>query len=300
MRNRFYDLKKLIPDKLYLKLIYRKYMGKSLNLKNPKTFNEKIQWLKLYDRNPLYSKLVDKYRVREYIKNLLGEEYLIPLLGVWDKGEEIDFSKLPDKFVLKCTHNSGGVIVCKDKNKMNYTEVIKQLNNSLKRNYYYGTREYPYKNVIPKIIAEKYMEDDSGGLIDYKFFCFNGYVDNVMLCIDRQNNNPKFYFFNKNWKLLRINVRGKNAPTNFTLPKPECIDKMFEIASTLSKNIPFVRVDLYECKNKIYFGEMTFYPQSGLDNNLLEETDLYLGNLIKLSGGKVHEKYWIPNKQKRK
>lgn len=289
MEKIFYNLKKFIPDKLYLKMIYKKHMGKSLNLNNPKTFNEKIQWLKLYDRNPLYTQLVDKYTVREFIKNQLGEEYLIPLLGVWNNAEEINFSELPDKFVLKCNHNSGGVIICKDKNKLDYAKVKEQLNNSLKRNYYYGTREYPYKNVKPKIIAEKYMIDNSGGLIDYKFFCFNGYVDNVMLCIDRHNNDPKFYFFNKDWKLLRINVRGKEAPEDFTIPKPDCIDEMFKIASILSKGIPFVRIDLYECKNKIYFGEMTFYPQSGLDKNLLKETDLYLGNLIKLPGGKNYE-----------
>ena len=273
---------KYFPDGIYLKIIYYRVFRKKLNLRHPKTFNEKMQWLKLYDRNPRYVKMVDKYEVRKYIADNIGEEYLIPLLGVWNSFDEINFDKLPKQFVLKTTHDSGGVKICQDKNTFDFNEIKNYLNKHLKTNYYYSAREWPYKNVKPRIIAEKYMEDSSGGLIDYKFFCFNGYVDNVMICLDRHINDPKFYFFNKKWELLRLNIRGKEAPKDFTIPKPDCIDKMFEIASELSKNIPFVRIDLYECNGCIYFGEFTFYPQGGYDINLLPETDLYFGNLITL------------------
>lgn len=287
---------KYMSDSEYLKKRFKILMNKNLDLKNPKTFNEKLQWLKLYNRNNLYTKLVDKYEVKKYVSELLGDEYIIPTIGVWDNPNKIDFQNLPNQFVLKCTHNSGlGMVICKDKKLLNYDSVKKNLRKGLNENYYLSGREWPYKNVIPKIIAEKYIEDKTGGLIDYKFFCFDGYVDNVMVCIDRHINKPKFYFFNKNWELLRINVRGKEAPEDFTLPKPECIDEMFHIASKLSKNIPFVRIDLYECNGKIYFGEFTFFPQNGFDKNLLPETDLYLGNLIKLPGGE-NEKHRISSK----
>ena len=269
-------------DIAYLKISYQYYFNQKLNLENPKTFNEKIQWLKLYDRNPKYTMLVDKYEVKNYIENKLGIEYVIPTIGIWNSFDEIDFNQLPNKFVLKCTHDSGGIIVCQDKNNFDYKNAKRKLEKHLKQNFFYRAREWPYKNVKPRIIAEKYMEDSSGGLIDYKFFCFNGYVDNVMICLDRHINDPKFYFFNEKWELLRLNIRGKEAPNDYTVPKPDCIDKMFQIASELSKNIPFVRIDLYECNGCIYFGEFTFFPQGGYDINLLPETDLYFGNLITL------------------
>lgn len=275
-----------IPDKLFLKLKYRHNIGIKLNLNNPKTFNEKLQWLKLYDRNPLYTKLADKYKVREYITEKIGKEYLIPLLGVWDNTDDIDFDSLPNKFVLKCNHNSGlGMCICTDKNKLDVKEVKKELKKGLNQDYYLPGREWPYKNVPRKIIAEKYMVDDSNSneFTDYKFFCFNGYVDCVMVCLDRNSGDTKFYFFDKDWKLKRLNKRGKEAPKDFTIPKPECIDEMFEIASKLSEGFPFVRVDLYQSYGKIYFGEMTFYPDSGFDNNILKESDEYFGKLIDLS-----------------
>ncbi|WP_294561087.1 ATP-grasp fold amidoligase family protein [uncultured Traorella sp.] len=272
-----------LSDEEFSKRKFKTIFKRDLDLKNPVTFNEKLQWLKLYNKNNYYTTLVDKFSVRAIIKKILGDKYLIPLLGVWENVNDIDFDKLPNQFVLKCTHNSGkGMYICKNKNNININKVKKNLQSGLKENYYLKSREWPYKNVKPRIIAEQYLEDSSGGLIDYKFFCFNGYVDNVMVCLDRHINETKFYFFNKNWELLRLNVRGKEAPDNFTIPKPDCIDEMFEIASKLSKNIPFVRIDLYECNGCIYFGEFTFYPQGGYDNNLLPETDLYFGNLIKL------------------
>lgn len=278
-------ISRLLPDYLYLKYKFKTFMGYSLNLNNPKTFNEKLQWLKLYDRKQEYTKIVDKYKVREYISEKIGEEYLIPLLGVWDDPDDIDFDTLPNQFVLKCNHDSGGLSICRDKKTFDVNIAKKKLKKSLKTNYYYSGREWPYKNVSRKIIAEKYMVNDSNSneFTDYKFFCFNGYVDCVMVCLDRNSGDPKFYFFDKDWKLKRLNKRGKEAPKDFTIPKPECIDKMFEIASKLSEGFPFVRVDLYQSYGKIYFGEMTFYPDSGFDRNILPEADLYLGSLIDIS-----------------
>lgn len=274
-----------MEDVIFIKKSFKAFMGKELNLDNPQTFNEKLQWIKLYARKPEYTIMVDKYKVREYIAKELGEEYLIPLLGVWDSPKDIDFDTLPNRFVLKCNHNSGiGMFICTDKSKLDIPNVRRNLQKGMNQNYYLTGREWPYKDVPRKIIAEKYMEDNySGGLTDYKFFCYDGYVDCVMVCTDRASGDTKFYFFDREWNLLRYNIRGKNAPEHFTLPKPNCVEQMFLIAGRLSKGIPFVRVDLYECDGRIYFGEMTFFPQSGLDPNLLPETDLYFGNLIKLA-----------------
>lgn len=274
-----------MQDEALLNRKYEAIFGKRLNLDNPQTFNEKLQWLKLYDRNPEYTIMVDKYKVRDYIKEKIGEEYLIPLIGVWDNPDDIDFDALPDKFVLKCNHNSGlGMCICKDKSKLNIENVKSELKKGLAQDYYLTGREWPYKNVPRKIIAEKYMTDtsDSSDFTDYKFFCFNGYVDCVMVCLERSSGDTKFYFFNRNWNLKRLNTRGKNAPDGFTISKPSQMDKMFEIAAKLSKGLPFVRIDLYQSNDHIYFGEITFFPDSGFDANLLPETDKYFGNLIHL------------------
>lgn len=272
-----------MPDESYLKLRFKTEMGYPLDLKSPKTFNEKLQWLKLYDRNPEYTKLVDKYGVRKYIADKIGDEYLIPLLGVWDNFDDIDFDKLPEQFVLKCTHDSGGIVICTDKLKFDKALARKKINKSLKRNFFYLTREWPYKNVKPKILAECYMEDKiCGELIDYKFFCFKGNVPTVMVCIGRKYGDTKFYFFDSIWNLMRINKRGIQEKPDFSLPKPHNIEKMFELAKVLSSDFPFVRIDLYNCNRKIYFGEITFFPDSGFDNNLIAETDKWFGSMINL------------------
>ena len=273
-------------DEKYLKRKYQAVMGKKLNLDNPVTFNEKLQWLKLHDRRPEYTMMVDKYKVRDYIAEKLGEEYLIPLLGVWDDPDDIDFDALPNQFVLKCNHNSGlGMCICKDKSKLDIEKVKKELRKGLVQDYYLTGREWPYKDVPRKIICEQYMEDSSqkDSLTDYKFFCFNGVADCVMVCLDRFSGDTKFYFFDKNWKLKRLNIRGKNAPEGFSIPKPSCMDKMFRIAEQLSEGLSFSRIDLYECNGKIYFGEITIFPASGFDANLLPETDQYFGEMIDLS-----------------
>lgn len=272
----------LFSDKLYLKIRYYLEMGKRLDLKNPKTMNEKLQWLKLYNRIPEYTTMVDKILVKEYVAKIIGEEYIVPLLGVWRLPEEIDFESLPNQFVLKTNHSGGntGVIIVKDKNKIDRSAVVEKLRASLKSDIYATYREWPYKNVEKKVFAEAYLGDD---LADYKFYCYNGYADAVMICVDRQIGDPKFYFFDKEWNLKRYNKRGKEAPADFTLPKPEGIDKMFKLASVLSKDLPYARVDFYNVNGKIYFGEITFFPASGFDKNRLVESDIYFGNLIELN-----------------
>lgn len=274
-----------MPDSEYIKKMFRANMGRELDLDAPKTFNEKLQWLKLFDRKPEYTVMADKYLVRQYIGEKLGGEYLIPLLGVWDSPDDIDFTSLPEQFVLKCNHNSGlGMYICRNKSELNEKKVIAGLRKGLNQDYYLRGREWPYKNISRKIICEKYMTDspESKDFSDYKFFCFNGMVDCVMLCLERSSGDTKFYFFDRDWNLKRYNIRGKNAPEGFTLPKPDNIDKMFEIASELSKGLPFARIDLYNSEGKIFFGEITFYPDSGFDANLLPETDEYFGSLITL------------------
>ncbi len=274
----------LYSDAVYLRLVYSLMMKKSLHLKNPVTFNEKLQWLKLYDRNPQYTTMVDKCEAKKYVASVIGDKYIIPTLGVWNRVEEIDFDRLPDKFVLKTTHDGGGegVVICRDKKQFDKQAALSKLSYSMQRDIYALTKEWPYRNVTPRIIAEEYLADGHGDLDDYKFFCFDGNVYCVMVCVDRNIGSPKFYFFDRAWSLLRLNKRGKEAPEGFTLPKPRGIDEMFELAGRLSTGIPFVRVDLYNQDGVIWFGEMTFYPASGFDANLLDETDLLLGSMINL------------------
>ena len=272
----------LFPDKLYLQICFYLEMGKKLNLKNPKTMNEKLQWLKLYNRKPEYTIIVDKILVKEYVANIIGEEYIVPLIGVWDSPKKIDFDSLPNQFVLKTNHSGGntGVIIVKDKSKIDQRAIKDKLQISMKSDIYARYREWPYKNVVRKVFAEAYLGDD---LVDYKFYCYNGYADAVMICVDRQIGDPKFYFFDKEWNLKRYNQRGKDAPVDFTLPKPEGIDKMFEMASKLSEGFPFVRVDFYNINGSIYFGEITFFPASGFDYNRLPESDLLFGQMVDLN-----------------
>ena len=275
---------RFVSDENFVKWTYYLTFRKKLNLDDPQTFNEKLQWLKLYDRHEEYTQMVDKYEAKKYVANQIGEEYIIPTLGIYDSFDEINFDELPNQFVLKCTHNSGGIIICRDKQSLDIKKARKQMTKWLKKNPFWSNREYPYKNVRPRIIAEKYMtnDDSSPELTDYKFFCFDGYVDCVMVCLERHLNDTKFYFFNKEWKLLRLNIRGKNATEGFTIPKPKTMDEMFEIAGKLSKGMKYVRIDLYEIRGYVYFGEYTFFPDSGLDTNILRETDNLFGKKLKL------------------
>ena len=274
---------RLFSDKFFIKCAYKFHVGKKLNLKNPQTFNEKLQWLKLYNRKDIYTTMVDKYEVKKFIAEKLGEEYVIPTLGVWDNVEDIDFDALPDKFVLKCTCNSGGLVICKDKSKLNIEEVKKNLKKSLKNNYFWHGREWPYKNVKPRIIAEKYMmevqKDGQECLMDYKFFCFNGKVK-VMYIANEKANPPTTDYFDVDFNHLDLITKDKNA--KIMPEKPEKYDQMKNIAETLSKDIPFVRVDFYCIDGQIYFGEFTFFHNAGLCSFKPDKWDAILGSWIEL------------------
>lgn len=272
-----------ISDKIFLQSHWRLHHGYKLDLKHPQTYGEKLQWIKLYDRNPRYTGMVDKILAKKFAADIIGEEYIIPTLGVYNDITEIDIEKLPEKFVLKCTHDSGSVSICKDKAKYNPQLELPRLQEALFHNYYKPMREWPYKKVEPRIIAEQFISDDNPSLVDYKFYCFSGHVDSVMLCVDRFTDDIKYLFFDKEWNFLRINKRGLSMPKGFTLPKPPQMDKMFELASKLSEGVPFLRVDFYICNGKIYFGELTFFPDSGMTKNLPHETQLRWGNKIDLS-----------------
>lgn len=272
-----------IPDDIFLKKMFKLYVGYSLRLDNPQTFNEKIQWIKLYDRKELYTILVDKYKVRSYVADKIGNEYLIPLLGVWDTAEKIDFDSLPAKFVLKCNHNSGvGLYICKDKTKMSPEAVRKGLKKGIKQDYYLLTREWAYKNVPRRIIAEKYMENSSGEeLMDYKLMCFNGKVKCSFVCSDRfSEDGLKVTFFDNDWNVLPFERHYPRS--NKKIEKPQNFEKMIELAEVLAKDIPFVRVDFYEIDGKIYFGELTLYPGNGMEEFTPETMDYEMGKMLRL------------------
>lgn len=275
----FYDK---VPDEQYLKMKYKLVFGKELDLDNPQTFNEKLQWLKLYNRKPEYTIMVDKYKARQYIADRLGGQYLVPLLGVWDDPDEIDFDALPDQFVLKCNHNSGlGMCICKDKSELNISKVKADLRKGLKQDYYLTSREWPYKDVPRKIIAEKYMVDDSncGELTDYKFFCFNG-VPKFMYISNDNSENATTDFFDMEFN--RLDMRMKDPNSNVIPPKPYLFNEMKAIAEKLSQGIPFVRVDLYVIEGNIYFGELTFFHNAGFCSIHPEHWEKTLGDWIKL------------------
>lgn len=251
-----------ISDETYLKLYFKAYQGYKLDLNKPQTFNEKLQWLKLYDRNSKYTELTDKYLVREYIKKRIGEQYLIPLLGVWNNANEIDFKKLPKQFVLKCNHDSGSVIICKDKEKFDEKKAVKQLNKDIKKQYFWKSREYNYKNIKRKIVAEKYMIDKDGKEInDYKFFCFYGEPKFIQVDCARHTKHIRNYY-NIDGTFIPVEYGCQNDK-NLILLKDIKLDQMIDIAKKLSKDFIMVRVDLYQIENKIYFGELTFHHGGG-------------------------------------
>ena len=264
--------------------MFKATVGGELDLDNPQTFNEKLQWLKLYNRKPEYTTYVDKYKVRDYIAGMLGEEYLIPLLGVWDDPEDIDFDLLPDKFVLKCNHNSGlGMCICKDKTKLDINKVKSELKKGLEQDYYLYGREWPYKDVPRKIIAEEYISPNNGEEIkDYKLWCFSGRVKIILTCSERfSQTGLKENFYTPQWELLDLK-RPTHGNTEYEISMPECIDKMIEYAEMLSEGHEFLRVDFYEVEGRIYFGELTFFPASGFEKFEPREWDKILGEAITL------------------
>lgn len=271
-----------IPEKGYLEIMFYCETGKKLNLRNPVAFNEKLQWLKLYDRKVEYTTYVDKFAVRDYIKTTIGEEYLIPLIGVYDNVDEIPWIDLPREFVLKCTHGSGCNIICKNKNKLDIRAAKKQLRKWLNTNYYYSTKEWPYKDVKPRIICEKYMVDESGTeLKDYKFYCFNGKPKLIQVMSGRHHGNYFINHFDLEW--ISVTIKRKTYKENpVTLKRPEKLKDMIRICEELSTNIPYVRIDLYYANDKIFFGEITFFPVSGYIDFENDEEDCLLGSYIKL------------------
>ena len=271
----------LIPAKLFILVRYRLEMGYWMNLSLPVTFNEKLQWLKLFDRNPAYTLLVDKYEVKKYVSKLLGEEYVIPTIGIWKNANEIDFSQLPNQFVLKCTHDSGTIIICKDKNKLNIPEVRRKLNRCIKINYYHEGKEWPYKNVKPRIIAEPYLEDSvTKELRDYKFFCFNG-SPYLIQCDYGRFINHKRNVYDLNWQFMNIQIHYP-FDSSVLIERPISLNKMIDSACILSKNIPFARIDFYEVNGKMFFGEITFYHGSGYERFFPSSWDKILGDMISL------------------
>lgn len=280
LRLKLINCLRFIPAKPYLKLVYRIKAGKKLNLKNPVTFCDKQNWLKLNEIHPEYTELVDKIAVRDYITEILGEEYLFPIYGSWKHFDEIDFDALPEKFVLKCNHDSGSVKVITDKSRIDKEELKKFFEDRLKLNPYVFGREYPYKNVEPCIMAEKFMTPDGEEDIrDYKFFCFNGKPEIMFIATDRSTD-VKFDFFDMDFNHLDIvNIHEQSG---LEIKKPQMFDEMKEIASKISQGMKFVRIDLYEISGKIYFGEFTFFHGGGFWPMKPEKWEKELGDLIKI------------------
>lgn len=301
------SLAPIIPDKLYLKLLFRLKMRKSLNLRNPQTFNEKLQWLKLYDRNPKYSQMVDKFEAKKYVANIIGDEYIIPTIGVYENVEEIPWDSLPNQFVLKCTHDSGGVVICKDKKTLNIKEAKKKLSRGLKRSYFYQLREWPYKFASRRIIIENLLEfETSNGIspekntlnnanqsrlgyengtqfdiFDYKFFCFDGEPKFLKVDFDRFTEHHANYF-DLEWNLLPFGEKMCPPKESKELIKPTNFEQMLKISRLLSQGHKFLRVDLYNISGHIYFGELTFFPASGLGSFEPTKWDLIIGGYLKL------------------
>lgn len=274
------------PETCIRKMFYRR-VGYKLDLNSPKTYNEKLQWLKLYWHHPMMTVLVDKYAVKSYVAKHIGEQFVIPTLGVWEDVNDIDWDSLPDQFVLKCTHDSGGLILCQDKSKLDKNAAKKKLKKCLSRNFYYSCFEWPYKDVKPRIIAEPYMSDpNSGELNDYKFFCFGGEVKAMYIATDRNKRDTevKFDFFDKDFNHLPIRQGHPNSL--FDINRPSCFEVMRTLASKLSKGFPHVRVDFYEIEGQVYFGEMTFFHNAGWVRFDPQEWDYIWGSWLTLPQSK--------------
>lgn len=272
----------LLSDKSYISLFYKLTFGKKLDLNHPKTYNEKIQWLKLHDRKDEYTNMVDKYEIKKIMENKIGKEYIIPTYQIYDNVKEIDFSILPNSFVIKPTHYGGnsGVVIVDDKTKINEKKIKRKLNKILKKNLYYYGREWQYKNVKPRIIVEEFLKDNNNDeMFDYKFYCFNGNVKIWFICSDRKHK-VKYTFFDRKGNFIDVKQCGE--PYDLNVKKPRNIDKMIELAEIISQGFIHLRVDFYEINNKIYFGETTFYDSSGFGPFEPEEWDRKIGDMIEL------------------
>lgn len=275
---------RFMSDKQYLKFKFFTVFKKKLNLENPQTFNEKIQWLKLYDRNSKYTTMVDKFEVKKYVANIIGEEYIIPTIGIYDYYEDINFEQLPNQFVMKCTHDCGSIVIVKDKSKIDRNTIKEKINKCLKDNYYYSSREWPYKNVKPRIIIEKYMKDkNSTSMRDYKFFCFDGKPQIMYLSEGLENHaTASMSFYDMNFNIIDCKRKDYKL-LNYKPQLPSTFELMKKYSSMLSKDIPHLRVDWYEINGKLFFGELTFSTCSGFVPFESEEWDKKLGDMIDLS-----------------
>lgn len=274
-------------DRWFVTNMYYLRTGRRLDLDNPRTFNEKLQWLKIYNRHDHQTQRVDKLAVKSIVADIIGKQYIIPTLGVWESAKDIDFDKLPDRFVLKTTHGWGGngIIICKDKSRLDRDKAIKTLSRAMHRRNYAKLREWPYKGIHPMIIAEEYIGTESEPEpADYKIFCFGGKARYVMMCCGRVlgGRKPRFYFFDRDWQFKPFNKVDADLPADFTLPRPEKLDEMLAIADRLAQGEPHVRVDLYYVEGKVYFSEITYFNASGYDKDISTETDLYFGSLLQL------------------
>ena len=271
-----------LPDKLYLSIKYRVHMGYWMDWRNPKTYNEKLQWLKVFYRRRDFSIMVDKAAAKDYVANKIGRDYIIPTIAIYNSVDEIDFDKLPEKFVLKCTHDSGGLVVCSDKKILNKSAAMKKMASALKKSYVVQNREYPYAFVPKRIIAEQFMEEpEYGELRDFKFYCFDGVPQYLLVASGRQKKQKRFDYFDMKWNHWPVYDEG--CPNNDVMPeKPKNFEKMIEIAKVLSEGIPHVRVDLYNIDGKIYFGELTFFDGSGINIYVPREYDSIFGKYLKL------------------
>ena len=257
-------------------------MGYPLNLDTPQTFSEKMQWLKLYDRHPEYTKMVDKVNAKQWLAERIGGKYIIPTLGIWERAEDIDFNRLPEQFVIKCNHNSGkGMFICRDKKSINVERVRSGLAKGLKQNYYLQSREWPYKNVNRQIIVEQYLSADDGDLKDYKFFCFGG-VPKMCQVIKGRETNMVIDFFDMDWRHQPFHEPREYPFSDEPIAQPTRFNEMKQLASILSKGYPFLRVDFYEVDGRVYVGELTFYPTSGMGGFEPNEWDLRFGEWISL------------------
>lgn len=274
---------KKFSDSLYVKLMYYSRTGKRLNISNPSSFNEKLQWMKLYDHNPLYTRIVNKVTVKEYVADKIGREYVVPTLGVWERFEDIEFKKLPQQFVLKCNHDSGGLVICRNLSEFDFLNAKDKITRSLHRNYYWTGREWPYKNVVPCVMAEQYLIDESQNeLKDYKFFCFNGTPRFFKVDFDRFiDHHANYYDLDMN--LLEFGEIICPPVKEKVIKKPDNFEKMVDLAKVLSEGFPFLRVDFYNIKGKIYFGELTLFPASGAGPFVPASADIEIGKYLSLN-----------------
>lgn len=289
-----YHLAKYIPDETYLKWIYRLHIGKRLNFNNPQGFNEKLQWLKLYNRKPEYTIMVDKYEVKKYVAEKIGKEYVIPTLGVWNSFDEIDFDSLPNGFVLKTTHGGGGggVVICRDKQSFDIAKARAILNGSMADDCYTKTREWPYKNVRHRILAEQLIEtklENNIDLPDYKFFCFDGVVKALFVGSERQSGDVKFDFFDPDFN--HLDIVQSHPMSSKKILKPKNFDKMKELASILSQGLPHARIDLYDTGEKIFFGEITFFHHGGITPFHPDKWDYIFGSWLTLPSKQIENKH---------